>query len=114
MFFLFLNAFGCSGFAKDDSKSIDLAGKSRLDIFDALLLWAFRAAGFERLPQDENRLSPCPTGKFLSPPSVYAALDVDIPYHKCMDCPAGKPLLSLLCSFLIWLTWHCLDVIVRI
>ena len=100
MFFLFLNAFECSGFAKDDSKSIDLAVKPRQDdIFYALLLWAFRTAGFGRLPQDENRLSPCPTGTFLSLPSVYAALHVDIRYPKCMDCPAGKPLPSLLCSF---------------
>ena len=112
MFFLFLNAFGYSGFAKDDSKSIDLAGKSRAGIFNALLLWAFRVAGFETLRQDENKLNPCPIGKFLSPPSVYAALDLDIRYPKCMNCSAGKPLLSF-SLFLIWLTWHCLGLIVR-
>ena len=80
--FFFL-IFHFSGLGHDDSEYIDVSEQS---FFNNLLLRAFKQSGFANQSLGEYELLPCSLGWFVNASSEA---------NNCIECPAGKLVLSL-------------------
>ena len=81
-YFFLLIIFHCSGLGHGDSEYIDISGSS---VRNQLRL-AFILSGFANQSVGDDKLLPCSLGWFVN-----ASSEV----NKCIECPAGKLLLSL-------------------
>ena len=81
-FFLLLLIYHFSGLGHDDSKYIDIS-RSRAKEH---LLSAFKQSGFANQSLGKYKLLPCSLGWFVNASSEA---------NNCIECPAGKLLLSL-------------------